>query len=124
MFRISTACLVCLLGLAACKDEPSATSLGSVDQKSFEDFTGEPWPLTIEGGELFCMHREVNLGDNYLLWINASGEEYALNSTARFLLKDGEAKSWEDIWKRQPDGKKYLPIKPFTKYVGDNCKSG
>ncbi|MEM0947487.1 MAG: hypothetical protein AAGK37_08790 [Pseudomonadota bacterium] len=112
-----------LLPLAACNEDTGPISLGEVSSASFEEITGAPWPLTVEGGELFCQYREVSLGDNFLLWIHADGEDYALNTTAWFLLNDGDAKNWEDIWKRRPDGERYISIEPFQTYVPEACRT-
>ncbi len=113
-----------ILGLVACDDKPDNVELGPVDAAGFEEKTGEPWPLTVDGGTLFCRYQDVNLGEDFLLWIAVDGENYALNPTARFLLDDGNAKNWEAIWRRNADDTRYISLDPFDQYLTPECVEG
>ena len=126
MIRSSFCAISAVLVLSGCEEKPEEISLGSVDEASYVEKTGEPWPLTIAGGELFCSYREVSLGDNYMFYIKADdGETYALNVTAQLLLNDGDAKNWEDIWKRNAEDTKNISLKPLREtYISDDCKKG
>ena len=115
-----------LFALAACEGEPEEISPGQVDEASFVEKTGELWPLTIGAGTLFCVYQEVNLGDNFFFYIKAEdGEIYALNTTARLLMNEGNVKNWEDIWKRRADDSGNISLKPLRdRYVSDDSKKG
>jgi len=119
VYRI--AAVLALVALAACNSEPEGVSLGQVTAESFEQTTGQPWPLTVAGGELFCRYQEVSLGEDFLLWIVADGTNYALNPTARFLLDDGDAENWEAIWRRMPDSDRHFSLDPFDQYLTTDC---
>ena len=119
MYR--TVAMISRLFLAGCNSAPDGVSLGQVTADSFQEFTGEPWPLTVPGGELFCRYQDVNMGEDFLLWIVVDGTNYALNPTARFLLDDGEAENWEAIWRRLPDADRYISLDPFDQYLTSEC---
>ncbi len=119
--RILPAVVVAVLALAGCNSGPETISLGTLTAESYEQQTGDTWPLTVEGGELFCRFQDVNIGEDYLLWIVVDGTDYALNTTARFLLDDGEAENWEAIWRRNEDADRYYSLDGFDQYVTTDC---